>query len=107
VVQLYLSAPIDQIEKPVQELKSFIKTKLLQPGESEKVSFVLDARLLASFWSGSSSWVADKGNYEIRIGASSADIRQTISFAVPAQIEVEKLNQVLYPNMPIKELSMK
>lgn len=105
VVQLYLSAPTDQIEKPVQELKSFTKTKLLQPGESEEVSFLLDARLLASFWSGSSTWVTDKGNYEIKIGSSSEDIRQTISFNVPARIEVEKLNPVLYPNMPVKEMS--
>lgn len=105
IVQLYLSAPQDQIEKPIQELKAFAKTKLLQPGESEQISFVLDARSLASFWSGSSSWIADKGNYEIRMGASSTDIRQTISFSLPEKIEVEKLNNVLYPNLPVKELS--
>lgn len=105
VVQLYLKAPHDQIEKPVQELKAFAKTKILQPGESEQMSFVLNASLLASFWSGISAWVADKGNYEVRIGSSSTDIRQTVSFSLPEKREVEKLNNVLYPNLPVKELS--
>jgi len=105
VVQLYLSAPNLEIEKPVQELKAFTKTRLLQPGQSERISFMLDSRLLASFWSGINTWVADKGIYEIRIGSSSKDIRQTVSFSLPEQIKVEKLHPVLYPNLPVKELS--
>ncbi|HSO86183.1 MAG TPA: glycoside hydrolase family 3 C-terminal domain-containing protein [Draconibacterium sp.] len=107
VVQLYLSAPDKMIEKPVQELKGFAKTKLLQPSESEELSFMLDARALASFQSGISSWVADAGDYEARIGASSKDIRQTSSFSLPKELVVEKVNDVLYPNFYMKELSRK
>lgn len=105
VVELYLNAPTDEIEKPVQELKAFAKTKLLQPGESEVISFTLNDRLLASFWSGINAWVADKGLYEIRIGSSSKDIRQKVSFSLPQKIVVEKLHNVLYPNFPLKEIS--
>jgi beta-glucosidase len=107
VVQLYLSAPDDVVEKPVQELKGFAKTKLLQPGESQELSFVLDAHSLASFQSGISSWVADSGDYEVRIGASSKDIRQTATFSLPKELIVEKVNDVLYPNFYLNELSRK
>ncbi len=105
VVQLYLSAPTTEIEKPVQELKGFAKTKLLKPGESQQLSFELDERSLASFWSGISAWVADKGDYEVRIGASSKDIKLKASFNLGKEIIVEEVHDVLYPNFMMKELS--
>jgi len=98
IVQLYLSAPTTEIEKPAQELKGFAKTKLLNPGESQRLSFELDKRSLASFWSGVSAWVADKGDYKVRIGASSKDIRLEASFQLAKDIVVEKVHDVMYPN---------
>lgn len=106
IAQLYLSAPAEAIEKPMQELKGFAKTRLLQPGESQRISIELDGRALASFWSGRSAWIADKGEYEVRIGASSRDIRLKKSFAVPADIIVEEVHDVLYPNVLMEELSL-
>jgi beta-glucosidase len=105
VVQLYLSATNNGLEKPDQELKGFGKTKLLEPGESQELSFELDARSLASFQSGISAWVADAGKYEVRIAASSKDIRLKDSFDLPKTIIVEKVHDVLYPNFAMKELS--
>ena len=105
VVELYLNAPVSQIEKPDQELKAFAKTKLLKPGENQELSFTLGTRDLASFWSGIDTWVADKGQYEVRIGASVKDIREKASFELPETIYVEKVKNILYPNMLIKELS--
>ncbi len=105
VVQLYLSAPNTEIEKPLQELKGFQKTKLLKPGESQLITFALDNRSLTSYWSGINAWVADKGAYEVSIGVSSKDIRQKAKFSLPQSIIVEKCNNVLYPNLKIKEMS--
>jgi beta-glucosidase len=105
VVQLYLAAPQDEIEKPAKELKGFAKTKLLHPGESQQLTFELDARLLASFRSGISAWVADKGDYEVMVGASSKDIRIKASFSLSHNLMVEKVNDVLYPNFYMEELS--
>jgi beta-glucosidase len=65
----------------------------------------LDARSLASFWSGISAWVADKGDYEVHIGASSKDIKLKASFNLQKDIVVEKVHDVLYPNFMMKELS--
>ena len=104
IVQLYLNTPSSEIEKPEEELKSFAKTKLLKPGESQQITFELDEKSLASFWSGKSAWVADKGNYEIRIGSSSKNIRLKANFTLNEEIIVEEVEDVLHPNVHIKEL---
>ncbi|MDX1643614.1 MAG: glycoside hydrolase family 3 N-terminal domain-containing protein [Thermoanaerobaculia bacterium] len=78
IVQLYLSVPGDEV--PALELRDFAKTRTLPPGASETLSFTLTGRDLASFDPASSAWIAPAGTYTVRIGASSADIRQTASF---------------------------
>jgi len=105
-VELYLHAPGVEIGKPVQELKGFAKTRFLKPGESQEISFTLDGRSLASFRTDISSWVAEQGTYEIRIGASSKDIRLTSAFTLPQAIMVEKVHPVLYPNRPVTDLTI-
>ena len=105
VVQLYLSAPTDNIDKPALELKGYAKTRLLAPGESETLTFTLDDKALASFWSGRSAWIADRGTYTVAIGASSRDIRQKATFTVPGEIIVETVHDVMYPNFSIKDMN--
>lgn len=95
VVQLYLCAPAGKLDKPVRELKGFAKTRLLQPGETQRLIFRLTARELASFHSDASAWIAEKGNYVVELGASSADIRQKAEFRLPAELTVERVNDVL------------
>ena len=77
VAQVYVTAPKGKLQKPVQELKAFSKTRMLQPGESETLTMAIDKRDLASFDEAVSQWVADAGIYTFRIGASSRDIKLT------------------------------
>lgn len=93
VVQLYLSAPTDKIDKPTEELKGFAKTKLLKPGESQKVSFTLTPDELASFNTEAASWVADKGEYIVKVGNSSRNFKQTAKFSLAEDIVVEKCHK--------------
>jgi beta-glucosidase len=104
-VQLYLKAPETKLEKPALELKEFGKTKLLKPGEGETLTMILDANSLASFWPGKSQWIAEKGDYQVCIGASSRDIRLTGQFTLPEDIMVEQVNDVMYPNFYFLELT--
>jgi beta-glucosidase len=104
VVQLYLSAPSAKLNKPSEELKAFAKTKLLQPGESQQISFTLLPRDLTSFDTERSAWIADAGKYMIKIGASSTNILQTASFDLGKEIVVEKTTKSLAPSVKIDEL---
>lgn len=104
VVQLYITAPAGKVDKPAEELKAFAKTGLLKPGGSETITLVLTPADLASFNTASTSWVADKGTYTVKAGASSTDIRQTASFVLSNDIVTEKCNKVLVPQVTINEL---
>ena len=77
VVELYISAPAGKLSKPALELRAFAKTRRLEPGEAESVSFELGPRELASFDPDASAWVAEAGQYTLRAGASAADLRST------------------------------
>jgi len=107
VVQLYISAPKGKLDKPVQELKGFAKTKLLQPGEVQTLTFVIDSRNLASFDTEISSWIADAGTYTVKIGASSANIKQSATFSLAKAITVKKESKSLVPAVKIDELKPK
>lgn len=104
VAQVYVSAPQTEIQKPQEELRAFYKTKLLKPGESEKVTIKLQKRDFTSFWQSLSSWVIEKGTYDIKVGASSKDIRLKTSVEVSENKTVEKVSDVLYPNIKLDEL---
>jgi beta-glucosidase len=104
VAELYLTAPAVKLDKPAIELKGFAKTRLLKPGESQTLTFKIDGRSLSSFDPASSSWIAEAGKYEVKIGASSKDIRQSASFSLAKDLTVKRETVSLVPNEKINEL---
>jgi beta-glucosidase len=107
VAQVYLNAPAQKLEKPVEVLVAFGKTKLLKPGEKQTLSFTLNARDLASFDENASSWIAEAGNYEVRVGNSSVNIEQKASFGLKKELMVEKVSNALAPPVAINKLTKK
>ena len=103
VVQLYITAPSKKLDKPSEELKGFAKTKLLQPGQSQVITFTINADALASFDTNSSSWIAEAGAYTVKIGASSLNIKCQSNFTLTKDITTEKVNKVLVPQVEIHE----
>jgi beta-glucosidase len=107
VVQLYLSAPNNNIDKPESELKAFAKTGLLAPGQSQFMVFTLHASDLASFYTDRSAWVADAGEYKVKIGSSSRQIEETAKFNLTKAIVTERTHKALTPQVAITELKNK
>lgn len=107
VVQLYISAPQTKLEKPNEELREFAKTNLLKPDESQTIEFKLSPIDLASFDESTSSWIVEAGDYEIKVGSSSKDIRQRPSFSVPKEIFVQKVSKALSPQVEFNKLTRK
>jgi len=107
VAQVYLNAPAQKMGKPVEVLVAFGKTKLLKPGEKQTLSFTLKARDLASFDESASSWIAEAGNYEVRVGNSSVNIEQKGSFNLKKELVVEKVSNALAPPVEINKLTKK
>lgn len=82
VVQVYVHDVASTVFRPVQELKGFAKVHL-QPGESRRIVFTLDERSFA-FWDvARQEWTVEPGEFEIRLGASSRDIRGRLRITIP------------------------
>lgn len=79
VVQLYIGDKKSALPRPIKELKGFSKVKLA-PGEEKMVSFTIDKTDLSYYDDTQNNWVAEPGAFEAFVGASSADIRSTVSF---------------------------
>ncbi len=105
IVQLYVHAPAGPLAKPESELKAFAKTDLLQPGQTQTLSFTLTAADLASYSTAAEAWITDAGAYTVRVGASSLDIKQAAAFQVTKEVVVEKSRKLLAPQAPVTEMS--
>ncbi|MBQ7470051.1 MAG: fibronectin type III-like domain-contianing protein, partial [Pseudobutyrivibrio sp.] len=74
VAQLYVSLPGAKVFRPKKELKGFAKVSL-KAGETKKVEIAFDDKTFRYWNVKTNKWEVEGGEYEIRIGASSADIR--------------------------------
>ena len=76
IAQLYVHPKTGGMFRPEQELKGFAKVALA-PGEEKEVSIALNDRSFAVWSVLENRWTIEGGSYELRIGASSRDIRLT------------------------------
>jgi beta-glucosidase len=76
VAQLYVGCRSTAVFRPKKELKGFTKV-FLQPGETKSVFIPFDDKTFRYFNVITNNWEVEEADYEIMIGASSADIRLT------------------------------
>jgi beta-glucosidase len=104
VVQLYLSAPSKNTDKPSSELKAFAKTNVLQPGESQTITLTINPKDLASFVTSKNAWIAEAGFYKVSIGNSSLNFKKEASFTLAKDLVVEKTNSSFATDIQFSDL---
>lgn len=105
VVQLYYAPPTGNISKPALELCAFVKTPLLEPGETYTVSLDFEIAQMASFDDGGviakSAWVMEKGEYKLYLGNS---IRNTVCLDYQYILDNDKTVEQLHSYCAPKKL---
>ncbi|MCQ2001530.1 beta-xylosidase/alpha-l-arabinosidase [Arthrobacter zhaoxinii] len=86
IVQLYLHDPVASVVRPVQRLAGFARVPL-RAGEAAKVRFTVPADA-ASFTGRDGQRIVEPGGLELRLGASSADIRGTAGVSLTGTVRV-------------------
>lgn len=93
VVQLYVRDVVARVTRPVKQLVGFARVPL-EPGATRRVTFRLDPSQLA-FFDEAMRFVVEPGEFQVMIGASSADIRLTGGFAIDGAERVLSMREVV------------
>lgn len=98
VVQCYLSSPDGKMEKAYQELCAYIKTSVIQPGESDNVMISFNLSDMACYDEENAWYVLEKGKYIVRCGNSSRNTSVAFVIDVPKDVVCVQVTNRLVPN---------
>jgi beta-glucosidase len=80
-IQLYVAKPDSKVDRPEKELKAFKKV-WMDKGQIGTVNITIPVTELAYYDVEKMKWVVESGEYKILAGASSKDIRRTVTINV-------------------------
>ena len=109
VVQLYYKAPNGKISKPSINLCAFVKTRLIEPFSSQKVTLSFKISSMASFDDvgviQKSAYVLERGKYQLFLGNSVRNVREIdFDFTLDNSIIVKQLSSLVAPRNLDKRL---
>ncbi|HEX9151600.1 MAG TPA: glycoside hydrolase family 3 C-terminal domain-containing protein [Flavobacterium sp.] len=81
VVQLYSSKSDSKISRAAQELKGFQKV-LIAAEKSETITIQVPVKELAYYNVATKKWTVEPGNYTLKLGSSSRDIKKEIQISI-------------------------
>jgi len=87
IVQVYVHDQKSGLVRPEKELKGFAKVEL-QPGETKSVSIQLDFRAFAYYHPEYKQWITEDGDFDLFIGASASDLRQTLTVTLESTLSL-------------------
>jgi beta-xylosidase len=99
VVQVYLHDPVSSVVRPVQQLVGAARVDL-QPRQRTRVCFELHADL-TSFTGRDLVRVVEPGTVELRVGASSADIRGVLALELVGASRRVGVDRALEPSVAV------
>lgn len=83
VVQVYVRDKVATQVRPLQELKAFQRVTL-SPGETATLTFTLPVEMF-NFTRRDGKRIIEPGEFELQVGASSADIREAVNVLVTGE----------------------
>ena len=104
VVQVYVTLPQTGDAKEYHRLAGFAKTVVLKPGETQRVTVIIEQKQLASFSEEMHAWVVDKGTYGLWIGKHSASLQMAALLNVPEMSILENNQKICPKKEEFKEL---
>ena len=109
VVQVYAEPPQGILGKSSRNLVAFCKTKLLESGESQRVSMNFDTYQLSSYDDlgkiTKSAYILEKGDYFFHIGTSVRDtVKNDYVFNVKENVIIEQLTEKMKPSQLTKRM---
>jgi beta-glucosidase len=78
VVQVYVRDVESTLPRPAKELAGFAKVRL-EPGQTARAEVPLGRRAFAVWDTAADDWLVEAGEYEILVGASSTDVRGSVT----------------------------
>lgn len=99
VVEVYVSAPGKDMDKPARELKGFAKTRKLAPGEAQTVKITIPYESLASFNEKDSRWQVEGGEYKVMVADNAADAAPLTATVTEKAGITETVRPCLLPEM--------
>lgn len=99
VVEVYVSAPRKDMDKPARELKGFAKTRKLAPGEAQTVEITIPYESLASFNEKDSRWQVEGGEYKVMVADNAADAAPLTATVTEKAGITETVRPCLLPEM--------
>jgi beta-glucosidase len=88
-VQLYVHPKAPRLPRPPQELKGFAKV-FLKPGEKKTVAVALGPEAFAFYDPEKKAWVAEAGEYLLRVRSSPRLGRFELPFTLKSSLEVAR-----------------
>ncbi len=95
VLQLYVTAANTEADMPWQELKAFVKTGTMSPGETQTVLLETTFEELAIYDEASGFYIVKKGIYLFRAGTSSRMTQSIGKVLVEEDVPVSKADVIL------------
>lgn len=106
VVQIYASCPQNKMEKEYRRLIGFQKTKLLQPGEVQRIIIEISVDYLTSFNNQIPGWELEAGCYGIFIGDNIANSSFSASVEVASNILLKETGHICSLQEQLSEITV-
>ena len=103
VAQLYASVPFGGGSE-YKRLAAFQKTRLLQPGESEKVELVFSCRDLSVYDEEKSAWLLRAGAYVLRLGSAADSTCPVCVLTLEQEALLERCAPICPMSRPVEEI---